>query len=194
MTKTETAFREAPIRKSPSAAPADEEPTIPLIGIALVLAIAGLLLFMAVPDRPLDAAAQAALRAEFDLRQALAEMRGAIGNYREDHGTWPGFAPGNDEPLADEDWFVRQLELFTDDRGRTVPRRLATHPHGPYLSRGVPANPFNGSTRVRILEADQEFPPRPSGHWGWIYSPGTGELRANVPGFLTGSGGRIFEL
>jgi hypothetical protein len=173
---------------------------MPLTGIALVLAIAGLLLFMAVPARPLDAASQAAQRAELELRRGLEELRGAIDEYRLEHGRWPGSAPPLGDPglaavtAPDELWFARQLELFSDREGRTVPRRLATHPYGPYLTHGVPLNPLNGSSKIRFLGPEEDFPLAPEGPWGWIYSPTTGELRANVSGSFPTSSRRIFDL
>src|SRR5690606_38493041 len=163
------------------------------------LAIAGLLLFMAVPTRPLDAANQAAEKIEQELHRALEELRGAIAEYHGDHGTWPGADPARVDAsqagsLSGEARFAGQLELFTDDAGGTMPRRLSTHSFGPYLTLGVPVNPLNGSARVRILTAGEPFPEDPAGPWGWIYSPKTGEVRANVEGSLPGSGRRIFDL
>lgn len=188
----------SPTLSSPSTSPlaADEDSTIPLTGIALVLAIAGLLLFMAVPTRPLDAATLAVQRAEVELRSALEELRSAIGEYRLDHDAWPASDPdsASEDATSREDRFVRQLELFTDPAGHAASRRLSTHPLGPYLTHGVPANPFGGSTRVRVLEPDEEFPGSPAGGGGWIYSPRTGELRADAPGYLQGTGERIFDL
>ena len=199
MTDLETVRPPASSLNTRPSAPGQDEPTIPLTGIALVLAIAGLLLFMAVPSRPLDAASLAAERVEQEFDRALGELRGAISEYHGDHDVWPGAEPAHVANAvaaagSPDARFVRQLELFTDESGTTMPRRLSTHSFGPYLTHGVPVNPLNGSSRVRILGAGEQFPDEPAGPWGWIYSPTTGEVRANVAGFLPGSGRRIFEL
>ncbi len=170
------------------------EPTIPLTGIALVLAIAGLLLFMAVPNRALDAGTLEARRVELELRVALGELRMAIDDYRRDHGSWPLA----EEPVtrasegARSAGFVDQLEVQEG-----LPRDAAAGPgnhYRPYLTHGIPPNPLNGSARVRVLAPGESFPQEPAGEHGWVYSPRTGEVRANVSGFLGRSGIRIFDL
>lgn len=171
--------------------PPQAEPTIPLTGIALVLAIAGLLLFMAVPNRALDAGALEAQRVELELRVALGELRMAIDDYRRDHGSWP-LAEGPHARTSEATrsaGFADQLELQEGSRRDPTPGS-----YRPYLTHGIPPNPLNGSARVRVLDLREDFPAEPSGNCGWIYSPRTGEVRANVSGFLGRSGIRIFDL
>lgn len=166
----------APSQRAPLPPPNFQDDTqIPLTGLALVLAITGLIFFMAVPQRPLDAAELALQRCEFELRLALEELRGALAEYHHDHDAWPGDSPRN-------------------SRGRGVGAQLPAPPFGPYLPEGVPRNPHNGSTRVRILAPGERMPEGPVGDAGWIYSPATGEIRANVPGHLWGAGMRVFDL
>lgn len=149
-------------------------------GLTIALAVAGLLLFMAIPARAPSAAEVEATRQELALGQAWSELRSAIAEYRFDHSTWPGFDPRTAGALgpraASEDWFVRQLTMHSDRAGAVVPQPLPSHPFGPYLDQGVPPNPWTGSRHVRLLAPGEGFDAAGPGEGGWVYRPDTGEI------------------
>ncbi len=149
-------------------------------GLTIALAVAGLLLFMAIPARAPSAAEIEASRQEVALGQAWGELRSAIAEYRFDHASWPGYDPRTAGALgtrvASEDWFVRQLTMHTDRAGAVVPQRLPSHPFGPYLAEGVPPNPWTGSRHVRVLGPGERFEATTRGEGGWVYCPETGEI------------------
>lgn len=149
-------------------------------GLTIALAVAGLLLFMALPARAPSAAELESSRQELALGQAWGELRSAIAEYRFDHAAWPGFDPrtaGSLRPrAASEAWFVRQLTLYTDRAGEVVPQALPSHPFGPYLERGIPPNPWTGSRHVRVLGPGQRLGTAGVREGGWVYCPETGEI------------------
>ncbi len=131
-----------------------------------------------------------------ELRSTLDALRSAIGEYRYDHGTWPGQVDGEFSPMMLASRFESHLTQPSDAAGETAPMRTLSHPFGPYLHQtaGLPANPINGLASVRILSPLDPWPLQPDGTSGWIYRPATGELRANCPGEATGLGVRFADL
>ena len=182
------------------AAPAGLQPDVPSIpwtGLALIVAIAGLLLLMAIPDRARTPEELMIERAEIELRQRLESLRSAIADYHADHGVYPGLAPATDGTLSPQEydarWMERQLRMHSDDAGDVVPEHIRTHPHGPYLGQGVPRNPVNHLTTVKVLGRGESMPADADGTTGWVFDPSSGEIRANSKGRLL-RGGRYFEL
>jgi general secretion pathway protein G len=56
------------------------------------------------------------------------------------------------------------------------------YPFGPYLTSGVPTNPLTGRSIVSLTES---FPPQaPSDGGGWLYHQATGQIAADVAGYL----------
>ena len=54
---------------------------------------------------------------------------------------------------------------------------------GKYLSE-LPENPFNGISKVEVLQDDEDFPAAPvdTDVYGWIYKPATKTIKLNWPG------------
>lgn len=153
--------------------------TLPWTGVSVLLAILGLLLFLAVPERQLSPDELEHQRVSADVRLAYGRLRGAIEDYRSEHGRVPGTSP--DGSVHTERDFRRQLLLHTDAAGHALPQALESHPFGPYLHGDIPRNPFNGRTDVRIVK-DRELSAEIDGESGWLYDPIADELRLNASG------------
>ena len=153
--------------------------TLPWTGVSVLLAILGLLLFMAVPERHLSPDELESQRLMAQVHLAYGHLSSAIEDYRSEHGQLPGDTSLG-APAAERD-FQRQLMLSTDEQGHAVPQALASHPFGPYLPGGIPQNPINGRTDVRIVR-DRSLPSLIDGESGWVYDASTGELSLNAPG------------
>ncbi len=164
----------------------------------LFLAIVAVIALVGVPDKPMTPAEAADERELFDARFTIEELRAATELYRRDHGTWPGSTPGAGPPgalqvPAGEFWLERQLTLASDAQGAVVPRSEPTYPYGPYLPEGMPTNPINERSDVRVLGPGESMPASADDTCGWLYSQATGEWRANSVG-TSGSGVLWFEL
>lgn len=156
-----------------------ESDTLPWTGVSVLLAVLGLLLFLAVPGRQLSAEELEDQRVSAQVRLAYGRLRGAIEDYRSDHGRVPGTSP--DGSIHTERDFQRQLMLHTDELGHALPQALESHPFGPYLHGAIPKNPINGRADVRIVNG-RELSTEIDGESGWIYNPITDELSLNAPG------------
>jgi hypothetical protein len=101
-------------------------------------------------------------------------VRGALKEYQRDHA---GLSAGltSDNEVSDR-LFQRQLcgKTAQDGSLRTDGK------FGPYLLVGVPPNPFNGKTAVRICL--QERLPLPDETTGWSYHPASGQFVPNLRG------------
>ncbi|MCB9914026.1 MAG: hypothetical protein H6828_02620 [Planctomycetes bacterium] len=161
----------------------EEGGAVPWTGLSILVVVAGLILFMALPQRPLSPQRLLELRAELYAERALDQLALAIQDYRHDHGAWPGARPTAERGLApavyEGVWFERQLRLASDDLGRVAPATSSAYPHGPYLPGGVPLNPLTGLRTVRLLEECESFDAIRDGIYGWLYDPRSGELRAH---------------
>lgn len=83
-------------------------------------------------------------------------------------------------PLLYEGSFP-QLIQPTNSAGVPGTRGTA-FPYGPYLSQGIPANSFTGTTTVAPVK---EFPPKaPTGAGGWVYHQDTGRIAPDLEGYL----------
>jgi|GEM_PF-2338771 len=171
----------------------EEEPrpdpleNLPWTGITVLLAVLGLLLFMAVPmGQP---TAQEKLQAQRSHRaeMALESLQRALEDYHADHAEWPGLDPATAMALGpaihEEDWLRRQLELASGPDGSTRPVASPSHPFGPYLPNGIPTNPANGLDSIRVLGEGETFEGVVDDLYGWVYDPRSGELRPHDPPF-----------
>jgi general secretion pathway protein G len=160
-------------------APALQSDTLPWTGVSVLLAILGLLLFLAVPERQLSPDELEEQRLSAQVALAYGRLRGAIEDYRSEHGCVPGTsADGSGFTQRD---FRRQLMLHTDIEGHALPQALGSHPYGPYLQGDIPPNPLNGLTDVRIVRG-RSLASEIDGESGWIYDPVADELCLNAPG------------
>ena len=102
------------------------------------------------------------------LRHQVRIVRQAIQHYHDQHGSYPG-KDGNGD-LGDH------LCWRTDRKGM-VGEGPEFH-FGPYLSgTALPENPFVRNNFVKVVAI---MPSQPDGRSAWIYSPRTGEFRANT--------------
>lgn len=154
---------------------------LPWTGITVVIAVLGLLLFMAVPLRQPTVREKLTAQRQREAVVALETIGRAIEDYRTDHGVWPGAraleASSLAPPVFTTGDLVRQLEQHTDRYGATLPTPEVGYDHGPYLPNGLPRNPGTGLRSVRILEEGESFGHVIDGLYGWIYDPRTGEVR-----------------
>jgi hypothetical protein len=117
-----------------------------------------------------------------ETRVALDQIRAAIAQAHLDRGVWPGLARRvGGTQIAGAEAFEQAPERVVD----CIKNRLGG---------AVPANPWNGSSAVRVLAPDAPWPARFDGATGWIYRPSTGEIRANVPDEIAASGVRLSDL
>ncbi|MGD9723035.1 MAG: type II secretion system protein [Pirellulales bacterium] len=108
------------------------------------------------------------------LRDHLRTMRAQIELYKVHHfGTPPGNAR-------------TQLTGATDAYGNISPTGLAdaNYPYGPYL-KDVPAQPFSGSTNMRLVTGTNTPTPVNSPGVGWIYQATTGRLWVDHSGYFS---------
>lgn len=190
----------APPRGIPSSNAGEGLPArrqIPWTGLALALALGGLLAVLALPDSHALARQLETERVERSLCRGLAALRTAVGAYHNEHGAWPGAdpEPRTDErrPLHTSGWFARQLLSHSDAAGHCTAGVSPSHPFGPYMAE-LPTNPVNGRNDVRVLRPSQAMPELPDGLSAWIYDPLAGELRANCTGTTQQGEVRFFDL
>jgi hypothetical protein len=139
----------------------------------------------------------------YDLHLALQRLRTAVGDYRFDHGVWPGMRSGGSKDAASQDARARTLEqqLFSssDVTGESIApsiagRASASRALGPYLNGHLPTNPIDGLSSVHVLGEGDDWPELADDSAGWIYQPRTGEVRANAQGWVPGSSLRYYDL
>jgi hypothetical protein len=124
----------------------------------------------------------------------LAAMRNAIELYFHEHtASYPGViqnhSAGGGDPSAhsdEEDAWIKQLSMFSDETGNTSDTKSSSYPKGPYL-KSIPANPLaasgadadgaNVTTDAGPLSADA------SPTTGWKASNATGNVIANVAAY-----------
>ncbi|HID75105.1 MAG TPA: redox-sensing transcriptional repressor Rex [Planctomycetaceae bacterium] len=135
-----------------------------MVTIGLMAAVTGL----AIPL--IEQADQRARQAALD--QILHSLRSHIALYKAEHGGKP--------PVL-LDGTLPQLLYATNAQG--IPGPAGEHyPYGPYFRYGLPANPF---TNVATVTATETFPPKAaSGTGGWLYHEPTGQITADLEGFL----------
>lgn len=163
----------------------------PWLHIVMGILVAVLLLMVVALPSVNKHASESGVTAEQRVRAALEEIRRSIGQYRYDHGVWPGTHCNDDEDPSS--CFVRQLTGASNADGKSA-ATSAARTYGPYLARGVPVNPCNGLATIRVLREGERWPEPADGTSGWIYRPASGELRANAPGEAGENGLRFSDL
>lgn len=149
-----------------------------LIELLIVVVILGVLAAIAIPQftTSTDDARSAALDS------TLATMRTTIDMYYQEHGEYPA-ALGDGTNLANTTGaFTSQLTKFTDPDGDEAATKDATHIHGPYLKKGVPADPITGSNAVAVVSAGALGLAGTGSTGGWKYDSVTGEIIMNHTG------------
>jgi general secretion pathway protein G len=116
------------------------------------------------------------------LRADLATLRSSTELYYHQHNSiYPGaVASGYGTSSTEAEYLVDQLTLYTDVAGTAVSVKDAAHKYGPYLKKGLPANPFDDSSvmAVDVAQADLSLA-APDGSGGWMFFALTGQLFAN---------------
>jgi len=158
----------------------------------LLVILVGLSFALGIPLREMTASDVTSERLEHSARLAVQELRAAIHDYRQDHGSWPGRSPGVGS--ADGRWLTRQLTHASDRAGATHREEDIDFPYGPYLPGGLPRNPVNGLNDVRAVTSGEDEAPEPDGATGWLYDPQTGEVWLNAPGAPSDSRKAYIEL
>lgn len=185
-------------------APPSEAPRSPTrTEYSLVVLMMGTLGIIAVPapnnaQRPESRVSAQQVEREQQLARALEDWRSALQSYREQHACFPGYAPGREGgwlhgALSESDFWT-QIRGWTDVWGNASPSALSALPHRPCLTNGVPVNPWNGLTSVRLVADGEQFGEHADGATGWVFKPATGELRANCAGAALGTGVRYWDL
>ena len=124
-----------------------------LVELVIVVVIIGVIASIAVP-RMSSAAANAEANA---LEATLAGVRKAIDLYYAEHGKYPGYAPATG--LRNDENFVKQLLMYTDESGNMNAAPSTTFRFGPYLRKPFPKNPTNGLSTVFVKAAPGEATP-----------------------------------
>jgi general secretion pathway protein G len=147
-----------------------------LIELLVVLVMLGVLAALAIPqfsDRTQDARLGS-------LQSNLATVRNSLEFYRTNHrNKYPGYPAAGGAPASAI--VVDQLTLASKSDGSTAPISTAGYEYGPYLRDGIPDNPINGLSTIKVVADGQPFP-TPDDTTGWTYQPQTGRFRANSTG------------
>ncbi|MHC4696609.1 MAG: prepilin-type N-terminal cleavage/methylation domain-containing protein [Planctomycetota bacterium] len=132
-----------------------------LVELVVVVTIIGILASIAVP-RMSRAASDAKKNA---LQATLANVRKAIDIYYAEHGKYPGY--NYISGLNDNDAFVDQLLMYSDETGKTNAAPTPTYRYGPYLRSPFPRNPRNELDTV-FVKAVPTDPNPAAGAFGWV--------------------------
>ncbi len=159
-----------------------------LMEIVTVVAIVMILATIAIPQLAVTAEDAKVSSAE----QQLQRVRTALDYYLFQHQeALPGFDPTLKE--WSESALVSQLTKPTNLKGAWGPLANPNFPFGPYLTEGIPANPFNDLTTILVREPNQGIQDLPDDSTGWLYYTLDGSFRANSTG-TTPKGKNIFDL
>lgn len=146
-----------------------------LIEILIVIAVLGILAALVVPQFQ-DYSQKAK---ESNAKANLKILRGAIGRYAAQHnGVPPGYLNGTLLPKAF--FAVNQLVYCSNLAGRIEGRTPSgEYIYGPYLNDSNIINPFNKKSTCVFVS---DFSKNPDGTNGWLYNPGTKDIRIDWPG------------
>ncbi|MBN1973578.1 MAG: prepilin-type N-terminal cleavage/methylation domain-containing protein [Sedimentisphaerales bacterium] len=92
----------------------------------------------------------------------------------------PGYTDGAGSAV-DEQTFVNQATLASNDAGQTAAVGTAGYERGPYMQM-IPVNPLNKLRTVQMIGDGESFPTDGDNSHGWVYKASTGEVRADSPG------------
>jgi prepilin-type N-terminal cleavage/methylation domain-containing protein len=163
-----------------------------MVELLIVVLLIGILAAIAIPQ--FADSTQGAREAA--LARSEAVLSDAISRYILEHDMPPGYPPGGGDPT--EALFIKQLIYYTDAAGNVSDTKNPTKwPYGPYLRNGIPVNPFNNSSKVKLLDQGAAEKPKSLGsmtkaeitaidaqafgaEYGWLYCPKTGEIIANM--------------
>ncbi len=136
-----------------------------LVEVLIAVAILGILAAVVVPTFQEHAQRAKESAAKDNLRI----FRNAIELYAARHD---GIAPGymNSDPSQIAGRVFLEVQMVMPEWGK-------------YLSE-LPENPFNGISKVEVLQDDEDFPAAPvdTDVYGWIYKPATKTIKLNWPG------------
>ncbi|MDP6850496.1 MAG: type II secretion system protein [Planctomycetota bacterium] len=152
-----------------------------LIVAALMLVLAG----MAVPTFQ-NTVADARMAST---QQELLRVRTAIDYYAFQHQEQ---LPGFDGQQWSESAFRNQLLLATDEQGAFAAPGTPNFPYGPYLTEGIPSNPYNSLDSILVFGSSTEFV-GPDDSSGWIWFTSDGVFKANTAQ-ETPDGNSVFDL
>lgn len=159
-----------------------------LIEIVITLILLTILAVAVVPKY----ASAASSRQQALLKDRLNQLRTQIYIYRAEHNSIPpGYPKGDISKLPSYEVFVAQLTQYTNAAGATSPAPTREFKFGPYLN-GIPVNPINNNSTVRLILGQDAFPTKPMGDEGWVYQPSTATVVANVAG-KDSAGVRFFD-
>ncbi len=141
-----------------------------LIEVLIVVVIMAILAAVIIPQ--FSTATSDAKRSSLEFN--MHAIRSQIELYKVHHGSYPTITSGD----------LPQLWQATNAAGE-VGTPGPSYPYGPYLTSGIPANPYNNSKTV-VAVATPGQPPTGvvSGGAGWQYDETTGNIYPNNPEFF----------
>jgi hypothetical protein len=136
---------------------------VTLLSLAVLLTTGGLLV-------PQFRATRKQLR-DHALAVDLDCLNQAVHRYVEEHG---GALPGLEDGLINHDVLRRQLTLPSTSDGAITP----SGPCGPYLKTGIPPNPWNDSSDIKVVTSPGL--PSPDGTTGWVLHVPSNRIVSNA--------------
>ncbi|MGQ9913905.1 MAG: type II secretion system protein [Thermogutta sp.] len=141
-----------------------------LIEVLIVVVIMAILAAVIIPQ--FSSATSDAKRSALEFNTHT--LRSQIELYKVHHGSYPTIS-NNDLPQL---W---QATNAAGDVGTPGP----SYPYGPYLTSGIPANPYNNSNRVVPVTTPGQTPTGAvAGGAGWQYDQTTGNIYPNNPEYF----------
>ena len=122
----------------------------------------------------------------------LATVRSSIELYYQQHGTYPGAtaSSGGTPPtggaagtgaINTAQAVIDQLSMYTNTAGQAATNSDANYKYGPYLKKGMPADPFSNSAVVEVSTAGLlTMTATAATNAGWKYDNKTGQFIANT--------------
>lgn len=127
----------------------------------MVVTIIGMISAIAVP-RISNAAYNAS---NYALEATLINVRNSIDCYYAEHNRFPGYDPASGGPNEEE--FIKQLTMYSDDKGNTNASPRYPYLYGPYLRNPFPMNPTNKLRTVFVKKDPGDADPA-DGSYGWV--------------------------
>ena len=141
-----------------------------LIEVLIVVVIMAILAAVIIPQ--FSTATSDAKRSALEFN--MHTLRSQIELYKVHHGSYPTITAGD----------LPQLWQATNSAGDIGTPGLS-YPYGPYLTSGIPANPYNNSSTVVAVATPGEKPTAVvAGGAGWQYDETTGGIYPNNPEFF----------